>query len=103
MKNIALYKLLLIGLFFLLGCEKEASTVVENSNSGIAQFTSFESDARSSDDFQAYWYKGEAEISSYKLEQARYGEIHEGHSVLVYVTEDFSKSKQVKLDNAAAA
>ena len=33
------------------------------------------------------------------MEQARYGEIHQGHSVLIFVTEDFSKSKKVKLDN----
>lgn len=52
-----------------------------------------------SEEFKSYWYDGKAEITSYKLEQARYGEIHEGYAVLVFVTEDFSKSKQVKLDN----
>ena len=26
-------------------------------------------------EFKDYWYSGEAEITSYKLEQARYGEI----------------------------
>lgn len=52
-----------------------------------------------SEEFKAYWYNGKAEITSYKLEQARYGELHEGYAVLVFVTEDFSKSKQVKLDN----
>jgi len=51
-----------------------------------------------SEEFKAYWYDGNAEITSYKLEQARYGELHEGYAVLVFVTEDFSKSKQVKLD-----
>jgi hypothetical protein len=50
-------------------------------------------------DFNTYWYSGEAELSSYELEQARYGEIHSGEAVLVFVTEPFSKSKQVKLDN----
>lgn len=50
-------------------------------------------------DFNGYWYAGEAEITSYELEQARYGEIHKGTSVLVFVTEPFSKRKQVKLDN----
>jgi len=54
-------------------------------------------------DFSDYWYQGEAEVSSYRLEQARYGEVRNGDAVFVYVTEDFSKSKQVKLDNAAAA
>ncbi|MEP1034554.1 hypothetical protein [Ekhidna sp.] len=50
-------------------------------------------------DFNSYWYAGEAEITSYELEQARYGEIHAGESVLVFVTEPFSESKQVKLDD----
>ncbi|WP_425390082.1 hypothetical protein [Ekhidna sp.] len=50
-------------------------------------------------DFNDYWYAGEAEITSYKLEQARYGEIHSGEAVMVFVTEPFSKSKQVKLDD----
>ena len=49
-------------------------------------------------DFNSYWYQGKAELTSYKLEQARYGEIHEGQAVMVYVTEDFSRVKQVKLD-----
>ncbi len=48
--------------------------------------------------FQKYWYQGKAEISSYKLEQARYGEIHKGDAVLIFVTEPFSEKKQVKLD-----
>ena len=42
-----------------------------------------------SQEFKGYWYAGKAEVSSYKLEQARYGEIREGNAVLVYVTEDF--------------
>ncbi len=48
--------------------------------------------------FNDYWYAGEAELASYELKQARYGEIHDGHAVLVFVTEPFSESKQVKLD-----
>jgi hypothetical protein len=46
-----------------------------------------------------YWYQGKAELTSYTLEQARYGEIRKGEAVLIFVTEDFSKEKQVKLDN----
>jgi hypothetical protein len=49
--------------------------------------------------FDEYWYQGKAEITSYYLDQARYGEIRKGHAVLVFVTEPFSKSKKVKLDN----
>ena len=47
-------------------------------------------------EFKTYWYAGEAEISSYKLEQWRYGEMREGTAVLVYVTEDFLPDVQVK-------
>lgn len=49
--------------------------------------------------FQEYWYSGVAEVSSYRLEQARYGELRSGEAVLVFVTEPFSIEKQVKADN----
>lgn len=49
--------------------------------------------------FNAYWYSGKAEVAAYDLKQSRYGEVHEGKAVLIFVTEPFSKAKQVKLDN----
>ncbi|KAA3641206.1 MAG: septum formation inhibitor Maf [Bacteroidetes bacterium] len=52
-----------------------------------------------SGEFKQYWYSGDAEITSFQLEQVRYGEIHSGKAVMVYVTEPFSKTKQVKVDN----
>lgn len=55
------------------------------------------------DSFSKYWSSGGAEISSYELEQVRYGESHEGHAVMVYVKEPFSMSKQVKLDDYISA
>ena len=51
-----------------------------------------------SQEFKDYWYAGNAEISSYELTQNRYGEPRNGKSVLVYVTEPFRPSKQVKAD-----
>ncbi|WGK64254.1 septum formation inhibitor Maf [Croceiramulus getboli] len=51
-----------------------------------------------SDEFKDYWFAGEAEISSYTLEQARYGELRKGTAVLIYVTEDFLPDQQVKAD-----
>lgn len=50
-----------------------------------------------------YWFQGNAEISSFDLTQYRYGEAREGSAVLVFVTEDFSRSKQVKVDDSQAA
>ena len=52
-----------------------------------------------SKEFNDYWYNGEAEITSYRLEQARYGEMREGKVVLVFVTEDFLPEVQVKANN----
>lgn len=48
--------------------------------------------------FNAYWYGGKAEITSYKLTQSRYGELHEGTAVNIFVTEDFLPKEQVKAD-----
>ncbi len=56
-----------------------------------------------SQEFKDYWYAGEAEISSYKLEQARYGEMREGNAVLIFVTEDFLPEVQVKADNQSSS
>ena len=49
--------------------------------------------------FAKYWYQGKAEINVFELQQSRYGEVRPGKAVMIFVTEDFSKSKQVKLDN----
>ena len=51
-----------------------------------------------SEAFKKYWYSGSAEVSSYALSQARYGELREGHAVLVYVTEPFNPEAQVKAE-----
>lgn len=50
-----------------------------------------------------YWFQGKAEISSFDLTQYRYGEAREGEAVLIFVTEDFSRKKQVKLDDPEAS
>lgn len=72
--------------------------VFERNSSGTAIAA-----APPSDPFGDYWYQGKAEITSYQLEQARYGEMHRGNAVMIFVTEDFSRAKQVKLDDYASA
>lgn len=49
-------------------------------------------------EWKDYWYSGKAELTRYALKQSRYGEIHEGDAVLIFVTEDFLSDKQVKHD-----
>jgi hypothetical protein len=51
-----------------------------------------------SPDFGSYWYRGLAELNRYELQQVRYGEIHPGESVVIFVTEDFLRDKQVKYE-----
>ncbi len=51
-----------------------------------------------SKEFKDYWYKGTAEITSYSLQQARYGEMRKGNAVMIFVTEPFLPGLQVKAD-----
>ena len=74
------------------GCSSRGPS--ENSDAGMLPET---------DVFKAYWYSGQAEVNSYNLDQSRYGESRAGKSMLIFVTEDFSKRKQVKLDDGKAA
>lgn len=46
--------------------------------------------------FDKYWFRGLAELNSYELSQSRYGELHDGKAVLVFVTEPFLTDRQVK-------
>jgi hypothetical protein len=49
--------------------------------------------------FKKYWNQGKAELTRYDLSQARYGEIHKGEAVLIFVTEPFLTDKQVKFES----
>ncbi len=49
--------------------------------------------------FSDYWLQNKAEISTYTLNQSRYDSIHDGRVVMIFVTEDFSKSRHVKLED----
>lgn len=54
-------------------------------------------------DFKDYWYRGTAELTSYRLSQERYGELHDGTAVMVFVTEDFLPEIQVKANQRSEA
>jgi hypothetical protein len=51
--------------------------------------------ALSADPVRDFWFNG-AEISSFTLDQSRYGKNHPGHAELIFVTEPFLTGKQVK-------
>ena len=87
------HSILFSTLFFLTSCTQKPDI----------QTTTLEANAQQVNtiipkDFVQYWYSGKAELNSYDLKQSRYGQIRNGEAVMVFVTEDFSKSKQVKLD-----
>lgn len=92
--------LFFLGIFlFALSCkdagDNKATPLIAENNPVDAANTE---KTMASREFKEYWYAGEAELTSYSLQQARYGELREGHAVLVYVTEPFLKDKQVKAD-----
>jgi hypothetical protein len=103
MKKIIKAELILwaiIGFLMLLAsCKhKEQSQVIAINSNNTIEIEKVFNKKDLPQEFKDYWYAGEAEISSYKLEQARYGEIREGTAVLIYVTEDFLPNAQVKAD-----
>ncbi len=55
-------------------------------------------EAHTDEQFRKYWYSQGAEISRFELKQARYGEIHDGDVLLVFVTESMNPELQVKAD-----
>ncbi len=46
----------------------------------------------------SYWKKNSAELNRFELNQVRYGEIHKGQAVMIFVTEPFLPKTQVKYD-----
>lgn len=85
-----------LALGFAFSCTNNVET---NANQAGLQSTLVVNKQAQMSPFSDFWDQGKAEITTYTLKQARYGEIHEGISNTIFVTEPFSKSKQVKLDN----
>jgi hypothetical protein len=52
-------------------------------------------------DFWSWWGDGKGELSSYKVVVSRYGERREGYSVLIFVTEDISRTTRIKVESEA--
>jgi hypothetical protein len=51
-----------------------------------------------SSEFKSSWFDGKAELASYDLRKARYGEIREGEAAMIFVTEPFLPEQQVKYE-----
>lgn len=101
--NKLLFAFLILSVAFIfISCELKASsevnTVIDAEN--LKNSSEAARPTPLSPEFKEYWYAGEAEITSFKLEQARYGELREGKAVLIFVTEPFLADKQVKADRS---
>jgi hypothetical protein len=53
-------------------------------------------------DFSSHWHDGKAEVDGYRLIVSRYGQERAGTCIMIYVTEPFSESKRVKVEDANA-
>ena len=53
-------------------------------------------------DFGRYWHDGRAELDGYRLTLTRYGQTRRGQCVMIYVTEPFSESLRVKVEDPSA-
>ncbi|MAT89365.1 MAG: septum formation inhibitor Maf [Flavobacteriaceae bacterium] len=84
---------------FFQSCKESEHQLIPNSDPSHIHK---ESEPRTvSEDFKSYWYSGTAELTSYQLTQARYGELREGTAVTIFVTEDFLPKQQVKANQAS--
>jgi hypothetical protein len=54
------------------------------------------------DEFDTHWHDGKAELDGYRLVVSRYGQNRTGTAVMIFVTEPFSESKRVKVDDPRA-
>ncbi len=106
-KRVATIHIILVILCFVIAnaCQEKRTSNDAKKTSGDTAALIKDTPAKKklSEEFQKYWYSGVAEITSYKLEQARYGELREGHAVLIYVTEPFLADAQVKADHDQTA
>ena len=104
MKNlIVTFFILVLSAVTFHSCQKSANGGNGTESSVSVKEQKMVASYKTSETWNSYWYQGKAEITSYKLLQSRYGEIHEGSAVNIFVTEDFSKKKQVKLDDVSKA
>ncbi len=55
--------------------------------------------AASAQGFYDFWGDGQAEVSSYKVVQPRYGEERTGYGVMIFVTEDVNRNTLIKVES----
>lgn len=97
------FAIVVIAALLVASCGDQNSTTGEADSNASARALSVDATtsrefAQKHKDFKSYWFRGLAEMNRFELKQSRYGEIHEGEAVMVFVTEPFLRDKQVKSD-----
>lgn len=102
MKKYFISAIVVLSIAFL-ACDKPNSGVKNVANVAASATPTTTNVAFNANDFNSYWYAGQAELSSYDLVIDRYDEPRKGYVAFVFVTEDLSYAKHVKLDDPAKA
>jgi len=94
---------LVAGAVLLIACRTEprpwpAAHAEEPTSVALPGLETSEAAAAARPDFDRYWYYGKAELNRYEVQQSRYGALHRAETVLIFVTEDFLRTKQVKFE-----
>jgi len=97
--KILVLTLSLLGLCSLVSCDN--TSVDTQAAIGVPSSNNVETLERP-EGWDEYWYSGKAEVNTYKVTQERYSEERASDAVLVFVTEPFLPTVQVKYDGAAA-
>lgn len=95
MSNFRICCIFLCSLFLLSSCKKSEQNLIPTSQSK----TTSAKERELSQAFKDYWFAGNAELTSYKLSQERYGDLHDGTAVMIFVTEDFLPEIEVKANH----
>jgi hypothetical protein len=99
MKNLLVFAITML----LFSCQEAPKQPTASSNAERIEPAKAIFTAQKEPEFNAYWYQGKAELNVYTVTQERYGALRDADQVSIFVTEDFSKSKQVKLDDPGQA
>jgi hypothetical protein len=97
MRYIALFPCLFFLFSILVGCNAHSNSNKNPEKRGVEKKPI---EIAAPAQFEDYWYQGQAELNRFQLRQTRYGEVHEGEAVLIFVTEDFLTQSQVKKERS---
>lgn len=105
MRNRSLFILAAIAMQFLTACNNNSDVVkyTEGNQPLLPVLPADKKAFEPGNAWEKHWQDGKAEISTYVLHQSRYGALRSGTLTNIFVTEDFAKLKQVKLDDPGAA